>query len=156
MCKFCDPILGPGGFAHTEAECPLKQGCYCPVCGPGTHFPIHCPHRPKRASRFAPAITSVTPAPITTKTIVMEDSNSGYVEYLKQHGLEIYRKQSDNRDAVAEHLLSRKVPLTLVTNKVPKAPPKPAAETACGVLHGANDVCVAAPKQKKKITKVEA
>jgi hypothetical protein len=86
----------------------------------------------------------------------MEDSNSGYVEYLKQHGLEIYRKQSDNRDAVAEHLLSRKVPLTLVTNKVPKVPPKPAAETVCGALHGANDVCVAAPKQKKKITKVEA
>lgn len=88
--------------------------------------------------------------------VVMEDSNSGYVEYLKQHGLEIYRKQSDNRDAVAEHLLSRKVPLTLVTNKVPKVPPKPAAETACNSLHGANDVCVAAPKQKKKITRVEA
>lgn len=77
--------------------------------------------------------------------VIMEDSNSGYVEYLKQNGLEIYRKQSDNKVAVAEHLLSRKVPLTLVTNKVPTV----TAETVCNVA------CVA-PKQKKKITKVEA
>jgi len=88
--------------------------------------------------------------------VVMEDSNSGYVEYLKQYGLEIYRKQSDNKVAVEEHLLSRKVPLMLVTNKVPTATVKPPAETACNSYHGANDICLAAPKQKKKSTKVEA
>jgi hypothetical protein len=84
----------------------------------------------------------------------MADSNTGYVEYLKQNGLEIHRKQSDNKDAVAEHLLSRKTPLVLVTNQVPAPPSKKAEETVCHMEHGANEACVAAaPKTRKKSTK---
>ncbi len=148
MCKFCDNILGPGGFQHAESDCPLKQGCYCPVCGPGTHFPIHCPHKPKRASRFASAIQSDQIPPITQKTLVMADSNSGYVEYLKQHGLEIHRKQQDNADAVAKHLMSRDDPLVLVKHISTLALTD--QDTVCGLSHGEVGPCLARKNLKTK------
>lgn len=149
MCKFCDPILGSGGFVHTEAECPLKQGCYCPVCGPGTHFPIDCPHKPKRVSRFANAIRSDTPTPIVQKTHIMADLNTGYVEYLKQHGLEIYRKQEDNRAAIARHLMSRAPPLVLTTHKIPSVTVKSPEEASCGLAHAENESCMVRKLVKK-------
>ena len=158
MCKFCDAVLGPGGFAHAESECPLKQGCYCPVCGPGTHFPIHCPHKPKRISRFAPAISSDKPLPITENTYIMADSNSGYVEYLKQYGLEIHRKHENNRDAVAHHLMSRNESFKLVMHKIPSAEVKPCEEVMCGLSHGENEVCMmrkVVKSRKNKMIKVE-
>lgn len=156
MCKFCDAVLGPGGFHHAESDCPLKQGCYCPVCGPGTHFPIHCPHKSKRISRFATAIQSKTPKLIMQKTHIMADSNAGYVEYLKQYGLEIHRKQQDNRDAVAKHLTSRDNHIVLVVH--PQPPVSQPQDTICGLSHGDAGPCVRKTlqiKSRKNISKVE-
>lgn len=50
----------------------------------------------------------------TEPILVLADTNDGYIEYLKQHGLPISRKIQENRVQVQEDLASRNPPIKLV------------------------------------------
>jgi hypothetical protein len=86
----------------------------------------------------------------------MADSNQGYCEYLRQNGIEIEKKQSDNRSAVQDHLLSLEPPMLLV-NPPATTPMCSKDATLCKELHGDNMHCtlpLAAPPPKKKKLKL--
>jgi hypothetical protein len=144
MCSICIPILGSGGLPHTEEMCAVKQSAYCPVCGPSTHFPSRCPKKGKPLCPRAEAIPSLTPAPLPPY-IVLADTNETYVEYIKHFGLEISRKQCDNKATVADHLESRDTPTVLVNPPVSR-PSLPAEKAHCGHSHGQNEHCIPRPK----------
>jgi hypothetical protein len=114
MCKICEPILGKNTLPHTEETCALRQGSYCPICGPGTHFARFCPNMSRAPiSDTIKAIPSDR-APPTEPIIVLADTNDGYIEYLKQHGLPISRKIQENRARVEDDLASRNPSIKLV------------------------------------------
>ena len=139
MCDFCAPIVGRGGLWHTEKDCAVKQSAHCPLCGPGTHFKSMCPKRRKPMSPHAKPIASSKP-PCNPPHMFMSDSNQGYCEYLRQNGLDIERKQSDNRSAVQQHLLSQDPPLLLV-NPPAMIPVYSPEITHCKQMHGGNVHC---------------
>jgi hypothetical protein len=83
----------------------------------------------------------------------MADSNQGYCEYLRQNGLDIEKKQSDNRSAVQDHLLSLEPPLLLV-NPPAMNPTCSKDVVYCKEVHGDNVHCVPPPPPKKKKLKL--
>jgi hypothetical protein len=60
-------------------------------------------------------------APPNEPILVLADTNDGYIEYLKQHGLPISRKLQENRAQVEEDLASRNPPIKLVNPIVGKS-----------------------------------
>jgi hypothetical protein len=75
----------------------------------------------------------------------MADTNEAYVEYCKHFGLEVSRKQSENKATVQAHLESRDTPTVLVNP--PSSRPCLSAEKAhCGQCHGYNEQCIPRPK----------
>lgn len=119
MCSICKPILGNiGGIPHNETQCALKQGCFCPVCGPSTHLPRFCPKKSHAVlPRNAKPIESLPPID-HPPSLIMADTNDGYIEYLKQNGLTTSRKISENKKYVQNHLESREPPYILLNTPV--------------------------------------
>ena len=148
MCDFCIPIVGRGGQRHTEKDCAVKQSAHCPLCGPGTHFRSMCAKRRKPMAPNAKAIASVKP-PKQPNHMFMADSNQGYCEYLRQNGIEIEKKQSDNRSAVQDHLLSLEPPQLLVNPPVMN-PMCSKDATMCKEVHGDNVHCVPPPPPRRQ------
>jgi hypothetical protein len=105
MCNFCYKILGPTTF-HKESECALKQSAICPLCGPGKHFLNNCPIKTKRVSSTQEVIPSVSRSE-NPPSILLSNSNSGYIEYIKLHKLEIQSTNTKNRLLVESHLQQR-------------------------------------------------
>jgi hypothetical protein len=153
MCKFCDPILGPGGLPHTEESCALKQSAYCPLCGPSLHFAEDCPNRSNRrlTDRTRAIPTAVTES--SDPYIVLANKNTGYAEFLKQHELQISKKIQENRARVKEHFASREPSLEMVEPPKPLKPSTTKETPACGCKHGANEYCVPRPLKSLKLKK---
>lgn len=154
MCKICEPIFGYGGLPHTEEMCAFRQGAYCSVCGPGTHYASYCPLKPKKISDKAKPIVSVEEPVETPPSILMSNTNEGYVEYLRQNGLDTSKKPQENRSRVEKHLAPR---LKLVNPPVPKALCK-VEDTICRIPHADNEGCLIRKKiirTKKSVQRVE-
>ncbi len=118
MCSICKPILGTtGGIPHTESQCALKQGCFCPVCGPSTHLPRLCPKKARAIFPRAEPIEGLPPIQ-HPPSLIMADTNEGYMEFLKQNELSVLKKSSENKSRIEEQLKSRETPLVLVTTPV--------------------------------------
>ena len=150
MCKICEPILGTKCVPHTEETCALRQAAYCPVCGPGTHFPRFCPKKPRRVPRAAAPIATVETPPPEKPIFLMSNSSDGYMEYLKQNCLEVSRKAQENRYTIEKHLASRETPMKLVTPIVPEKQVD-CSSTECGIQHAGNEACAV----KKRIIRLK-
>jgi hypothetical protein len=151
MCDFCIPILGRGGLPHTNKDCALKQTAHCSNCGSGVHFRTQCP---KMQKSIHPLVKPIAASPTAKQPAHMEMSNSviGYMEYLRQNGVEVPKKITEIRSAVQKHLLSQDTPLLLV-NPPPMNPVCPVETTVCKKAHGDNMHCAKAleqPAEKKK------
>lgn len=106
MCRKCEPILGTKTKKHTEADCPLAQAAYCPLCGISGHFTKDCDRRPKLLSESALPIPTIE-TPMAKNTYMLSDSPDAHVEYLKLYDIEPSSRKDKNKSLVANHLKTR-------------------------------------------------
>jgi hypothetical protein len=106
MCRKCEPILGFKTKKHTEADCPLAQAAYCPLCGISGHFTKDCERKPKMLSESDLPLPTVE-TPMAKDTYLLSDSPEAHVEYLKLYDIEPSSRKDKNKTLVTTHLKSR-------------------------------------------------
>lgn len=106
MCRTCEPILGSKTKKHSEADCPLAQAAYCPLCGVTGHFTKDCIRKPKMVSESDLPIPT-TETPLAKETYMLSDSPEAHVEYLKLYDIEPSNRKDKNKTLVVGHLKTR-------------------------------------------------
>lgn len=71
---------------HTEANCPLTRGRYCPSCAKRGHTHQDCPKKPSTLIQLPVHLPSHSPQEEDIHLVELKNKDCILREYLKNHG----------------------------------------------------------------------